>query len=614
MAQTVNYIVAKTSPNLYAAAKQANLNQTQVNQIEQYSWTVDKNKNLLRMPVERAREQFNSLDKEVQDMLRFLYPDADYAKAAPDAGDKLLGLVKGGLKIAASPLIGIYKAAGTYGRAINVPYLMGRQAAQGEEFFSKQVFTDAWDGRRVFDEGALAEAEKSFGKDNVAIAKGLLQGKKPGEIIEGQGALTTEFLNSFSKAFNNDQEFKQVMDAVKYAQVSPGRDLARILNKPVSTKSGDYISGKTKNLSGFVDFMYQIVIDPLTWVTGGAAKLPGLAAKVNIGDQMVRNVERFGTLGVKKSFEESPALRNHWDKEIGPMIKRLGDSKNLAEEAQIIREIGTKYAGHEDTEWLQLLKRNRIYNADAAVKYFGDNTESAINLLAGRVEGTQYFRNGVATARNQRRLDFGMGRFVDGIFNPVMAREDVLKQGEDVWTKLNKLGDEGTNYVSPEVEDIQKFVKNMDWPGAQEMSKRLAKTIDPKLISDTDEDPALQAAQQQMQAMAQEMEGMAQMLENVNKSMEAQDLERKNFEADIKAYQAETQRISAVQAGMTPEQIQDIVMGTIAAALDTGDLVSGELQREPMEMPEMAPEMMPPEQQMAPEMMPPEQPVPPQGM
>jgi hypothetical protein len=461
MAQTVNYIVAKTSPNLYAAAKQANLNQTQVNQIEQYSWTVDKNKNLLRMPVERAREQFNSLDKEVQDMLRFLYPDADYAKAAPDAGDKLLGLVKGGLKIAASPLIGIYKAAGTYGRAINVPYLMGRQAAQGEEFFSKQVFTDAWDGRRVFDEGALAEAEKSFGKDNVAIAKGLLQGKKPGEIIEGQGALTTEFLNSFSKAFNNDQEFKQVMDAVKYAQVSPGRDLARILNKPVSTKSGDYISGKTKNLSGFVDFMYQIVIDPLTWVTGGAAKLPGLAAKVNIGDQMVRNVERFGTLGVKKSFEESPALRNHWDKEIGPMIKRLGDSKNLAEEAQIIREIGTKYAGHEDTEWLQLLKRNRIYNADAAVKYFGDNTESAINLLAGRVEGTQYFRNGVATARNQRRLDFGMGRFVDGIFNPVMAREDVLKQGEDVWTKLNKLGDEGTNYVSPEVEDIQKFVKKM---------------------------------------------------------------------------------------------------------------------------------------------------------
>jgi hypothetical protein len=460
MAQTVNYIVAKTSPNLYAAARQANLSQTQVNQIEQFSWTVDKNKQLLRKPVETARKEFFGLDKEVQDMLRFLYPDADYAKEAPDMGDKVLGIVKGAAKLAASPLIGLYKAAGVYGRVLNAPYLMSRQAAQGEEYFSKQTFTDAWDGRRVFDEGALAEAEREFGKDNIEIAKGLLMGKKPGEIIESQGQLTQSFLNSFSKAFNDEPEFRQVMDAVKYAQVSPGRDLARILNKPTPNKA-DYISGTTKNVSGFVDFMYQIVIDPLTWLTGGAAKIPGLAAKLNMGDQMVRNVQQFGTLGVRKSFEQSPALRNHWDNEIGPLVKRLAESKDAADESKIMREIGTKYAGHENTEWLQLLKRNKIYNAEQAVKYFGDNTDAAINLLAGRVEGTQYFRNGVATARNQRRLDFGMGRFIDGIFNPAMSKQDVLKQGEDTWTKLTKLGDEGTNYVSPEVADLQKFVKKM---------------------------------------------------------------------------------------------------------------------------------------------------------
>jgi hypothetical protein len=460
MAQTVNYIVAKTSPNLYAAAKQANLSQTQVNQIEQFSFTVDKNKQLLRKPLDTARQDFFKLDEEVQQMLRFLYPDAEYAKEAPDTGDKILGFVKGVGKIAASPLIGLYKAAGVYGRTINLPYLMGRQASQGEEFFSKEVFTDAWDGRRVFDEGALANAVRDFGKDNVEIAKGLLMGKKPGEIIESQGQLTQQFLNSFSKAFNDEPEFKQVMDAVKYAQVSPGRDLARILNKP-TTKSPDYISSKTKNVSGFVDFMYQIAVDPLTWVLGGATKIPGLATKVNMGDQMVRNIQQFGTLGVKKSFEESAPLRNHWDKEIGPLVKRLSESDNAADEAAIMREIGTKYAGHENTEWLQLLKRNKIYNAERAVQYFGNDVDAAINLLAGRVEGTQYFRNGVATARNQRRLDFGMGRFVDGIFNPAMAREDVLKQGEDTWTKLTKLGDEGTNYVSPEVADLQKFVKKM---------------------------------------------------------------------------------------------------------------------------------------------------------
>lgn len=480
MAQTVNYIVAKTSPNIYAAAKQANLNQTQLNQIEQFSWTVDKNKKLSRLSTDKARQEFAGLDKEVQDMLKFLYPDAEYAKPAPDMGDKVLGLAKTGLKVAASPLIGLFKVAGAYGRAINTPYLVARQAAQGENLFSKQIFTDAWDGRKVFDEEALAQATRDFGRDNVEIAKGLLMGKKPGEIIQSQGQLTQEFLNSFSKAFNDDPQFKQVMDAVKYAQVSPGRDLARILNKPVLGKA-DYISGTTKNVSGFADFMYQIVIDPLTWVTGGGAKLLGIAGKANLGDKMVENVQKFGTLGVKQTFEESPALRNHWDNQIGPLVKQLSEAKNTAEESAIIREIGAKYSGHENTEWLQLLKRNKIYNADAAVKYFGDNTDAAINLLAGRVEGTQYFRNGVATANNQRKLDFGMGRFVDGIFNPRMDTAVVEKEGTDIWQKLTKLGDEGTNYVSPEVADIQKFVKRMTF--AEKVGQKFARNPQGRAIN-----------------------------------------------------------------------------------------------------------------------------------
>jgi uncharacterized protein with GYD domain len=148
------------------------------------------------------------------------------------------------------------------------------------------------------------------------------------------------------------------------------------------------------------------------------------------------------------------------------------------------------------------------------------------------------------------------------------------------------------------------FIKNMDWPGAQEMAERFAKTIDPKLMENSDESPEMQAAKMQMEAMGKEMEQMHQMLQNVSKSMEAQDLERKNYEAQIKAFDAETKRISAVQAGMSFEQIQDIVNGTIAAALDTGDLIGGAPERAPFEMPmEPQAQMMPP-----PEMMPPMEP------
>jgi len=118
------------------------------------------------------------------------------------------------------------------------------------------------------------------------------------------------------------------------------------------------------------------------------------------------------------------------------------------------------------------------------------------------------------------------------------------------------------------------------------MSKRFAKTIDPKLMGDGEDNPALAAAQQQMQAMGAEMEQMFNMLQDVSKSMEAQDMKRKDYEAEIKAYAAETQRISAVQAGMSPEQIQDIVMGTLHAAMDSGDIISGSPEMREMEMPQ----------------------------
>jgi hypothetical protein len=212
--------------------------------------------------------------------------------------------------------------------------------------------------------------------------------------------------------------------------------------------------------------------------------------------------------------------------------------------------------------------------------------------------------------------DMNTGIVIEKIYNPGVGRYDVVvTTGPSYMTKRQEAMDAMSQILqgNPQLWSVagDLFVKNMDWPGSEELAARLAKTIDPKLLEDGDKDPALQAAEQQMQAMGAELDQMAQMMQNFQKSVEVQDLERKNFEAEIKAYQAETQRISAVSAGMTAEQIQDIVMGTIAAALDTGDLVGQELQREPIEIPPEALEPMQPE--MPPEMMPPEQ-MPPEGM
>ena len=139
------------------------------------------------------------------------------------------------------------------------------------------------------------------------------------------------------------------------------------------------------------------------------------------------------------------------------------------------------------------------------------------------------------------------------------------------------------------------FIKNMDWPGAQEMAARFAKIIDPKVMEGEDQSPEMQQAKQQIEAMTQHMQQMEGMLKRVEQSMEAQQLDIKRFDSEVKAYDAETKRISAVQASMSEEQIHDIVMGTIHAAIDTGDLVSGMPPRSQLEQNEMgeAPEAPP---------------------
>jgi len=225
----------------------------------------------------------------------------------------------------------------------------------------------------------------------------------------------------------------------------------------------------------------------------------------------------------------------------------------------------------------------KIYDTQRIARIIGEDGETKM----AKIDPTQ--QEPVRVIQDQN------GVTIEKIYNPSVGKYDVVvTTGPNYATKRQESLEAMAQLLqgNPELWAVagDLFVKNMDWPGAQEMAKRFAKTIDPKLTSEADESPALQAANQQIQAMGQEMEQMHQMIQNFSKSIEVQEQIRKDFESQIKAYQAETQRISATAAGMTEEQIQDIVMGTIAAALDTGDLIGGaphrEMPNEMMEAPE----------------------------
>jgi hypothetical protein len=190
---------------------------------------------------------------------------------------------------------------------------------------------------------------------------------------------------------------------------------------------------------------------------------------------------------------------------------------------------------------------------------------------------------------------------LEKIYNPSVGKYDVcVTVGPSYMTKRQEALDAMTQLLqgNPQLWAVagDLFIKNMDWPGAQEMADRFARTIDPKILDASDKSPALQAAEQQIQAMGKEMEQMHMMLQNVQKSFEAQDVKRKDYEAQIKAYDAETKRIAATAANMTPEQIQEVVMGTVHGMITSGELIGempamAQMPQQPPEPPLNIPQM-----------------------
>jgi hypothetical protein len=254
-------------------------------------------------------------------------------------------------------------------------------------------------------------------------------------------------------------------------------------------------------------------------------------------------------------------------------------------------DVGTYHYGDNLTRAVRHVARQlvdlipKIYDTQRIARIIGEDGETKMVKINPEQE------------EPVKKIVDEQGIVIEKIYNPGVGKYDVVATtGPGYATKRQEALEAMAQLLqgNPQLWQVagDLFVKNMDWPGAQEMSKRFAKTIDPKFLEDNDESPALQAAQQQIQAMGQEMEQMHQMIQNVGKSIEMQDLERKEFETQIKFYDAETKRISAVQAGMTEEQIQDIAMGVVAAAMESQSLMIPEMRQEAES------QEMPPEQQM----------------
>lgn len=135
------------------------------------------------------------------------------------------------------------------------------------------------------------------------------------------------------------------------------------------------------------------------------------------------------------------------------------------------------------------------------------------------------------------------------------------------------------------------LVKNLDWPGADDLSDRLKMLLPPQLQG---QNPQVQQMQQQMQQMdqmakhaigqlQQQLQGLQQQLATAKSQEQANiiDAQIQAKKLEIDEYNAVTNRLKVTQPVMSPQDIQMLVLQTVQQALEPP-----EHQEEPTQPPQ----------------------------
>lgn len=134
----------------------------------------------------------------------------------------------------------------------------------------------------------------------------------------------------------------------------------------------------------------------------------------------------------------------------------------------------------------------KIYDTQRVIQVMGEDGESK----PVRIDPEQQ----QAVTENINPLT----QVVEKIYNPNVGKYSVIPMaGPSYATKRQEAAEAMSKIIQTNPQlmgtagDI--LAKNMDWPGAQEVAKRLAKTIPPELMSD--DDPAVQQANKKVEEL-----------------------------------------------------------------------------------------------------------------
>jgi len=221
-----------------------------------------------------------------------------------------------------------------------------------------------------------------------------------------------------------------------------------------------------------------------------------------------------------------------------------------------------------------------VYSGDRVVRVLGEDGKKPQNVKIGQ-QPNQPAQEGEGM---QDQDGFNLSR----VYDLSIGKYDIaVDTGPSYTTKREEAATQMTEMARayPQLMQIagDLMVKNFDWPGADELAKRLKASLPPQL---QEGNPEIMQMQQQMQQMQQQaMQAVQQLKGELDQTKQDKSLEAEKIK--IQAYDSETKRLQAVSTSMTPEQIQMMIMQTIQNLLQTPDITPVADQQMQMIQPEM---------------------------
>ena len=504
-------VVAQTSQGLYNAVASANLSPEENSMVTQMSYAYQEGLRLSKLSPEKAKADFDILNDNAKRDVRVLFPNEEYSKPEQSLLGKGLGLAGKAVSIPykffGSPFLGTFSALEKYGKTLNTPVRVGFQATTLDKpLFSQNTWSDAYKGKDFYNPNDVKNLEEKYGRANAAVAMGIAAAKTPGEIIKDWGKIDAEITQALADSLDDPDKFEPILKETKLARFSPGRSIIRMVydeqhpvlstiwfsafgrpqevpgqSPEVKAANAAYKANVMAKQSGTIDAIYQVIISPDTYLTMGLSKIPIIGSRL-AGAAVARGADEAGflvagqgnkgkvlanrilaakspeelNLTVRETFQR-PDVFGLWQNEVGPVIKAFTEAEGNTAKAEIFRNFRITYPEFNDLAVFKLYAKNNVFDAASAEKFF-TTADNARYLIGGRLDGTTFYRNGIATARSSRQFTSGIARKVDAIFNPtignIAARDTIEKATaahERGWEILTRLGEEADLGVNPNI-------------------------------------------------------------------------------------------------------------------------------------------------------------------